>query len=139
MRIQLSICGLSICIGTVTLTPGGTVSLDCGSTQTFTCRADRAASTAVWTVTGLSGIIAMRTSGVKAASSNNRITTTDPSENIQVSTIIISGFTTADEGGTVQCIESTFSLFLGSSVATIHIESGGNYIEEGFKYNQCYL
>ena len=84
-----------------TLTPDGTVSLDCGSQQTFTCSVN---GTAVWTISGLSGINAIRFNGLGTARTNTRITTTDSSGLTSPSTISITGFTTADNGGTIQCI-----------------------------------
>ena len=115
--------------------PSGTVSLDCGSQQTFACRVT---GVVLWTVTGLSGINAIEISSMKAASNNSRIATTDPSDSVQESTIIISGFTTADDGGTVQCLDRVVFGPHGSGVATIHIESGGNH-KECLKYYQCFL
>ena len=92
------VCSSSI--GTVT--PSGTVSLDCGSQQTFTCSVTGTA--AGWTITGLSGITAVGTSGQLAANSNARIINTDTGDPL-TSTITITGFTTADNGGRVQCNE----------------------------------
>ena len=58
----------------------------------------------MWTITGLSNITAVWTGGQLAANNNARITTTDTGGLTQTSTITITGFTTADDGGTVQCI-----------------------------------
>ena len=85
-----------------TLTPGGTVSLDCSSQQTFICSVTGVA--ALWTISGLSGISVTANTGQLAANSTSRITTTDTSGITQSSTITITGFTTADNGGTIQCI-----------------------------------
>ena len=85
-----------------TLTPDGTVSLDCGSQQTFTCSVTGGAA---WNITGLSGISITLDNGLLAANNNARVTTTDTSGITQSSTITITGFTTSDNGGTVQCIE----------------------------------
>ena len=85
-----------------TLTLDGTVFLDCGSQHTFTCSVTVAAT---WTISGLSGISVTGHSGRGIANNNPRITTTDTSGITQSSTITITGFTTADNGGTVQCIE----------------------------------
>ena len=83
------------------MTPDGTVLLDCGSQQPFTCSVTGVA--AGWTIRGLSGISVTRANGLSAAN-NPRITTTDTSGVTQSSTITITGFTTADNGGTIQCI-----------------------------------
>ena len=85
-----------------TLTPDGMVLLDCGSQQTFTCSVTGVAAT--WTIGGLSGISVTRDNGLGVAN-NPRITTTDTSGATQSSTITITGFTTADKGGTIQCID----------------------------------
>ena len=83
------------------MTPDGTVSLDCGSQRTFTCNVTGVL--AGWTISGLSGISVTGTSGQIAANNNPRITTTD-SGALPSSTITITWFTTADNGGTIQCI-----------------------------------
>ena len=85
-----------------TLTPDGTISLDCGSQETFTCSVTGAAA---WTISRLSGISVTDNTGLSAANNNARITTTDTSGGTQSSTITITGFTTADNGGTIQCID----------------------------------
>ena len=85
-----------------TLFPSGSLLLDYGSEQTFTCTVTGPA--AMWTITGLSGITAVGSIGLSAANNNARITTTDTSGLTQSSTITITGFTTADYGGMVQCI-----------------------------------
>ena len=84
-----------------TLTPDGTFPLDCGSQQTFTCNVTGQA--ALWTIKRLNGIIVTRDSGQIAANISARINTTDTSGLTQSSTITITGFTTADNGGTIQC------------------------------------
>ena len=79
--------------------------MDCGSEQTFTCSVTGPA--ALWTISGLSGINLTRESGLLVAntwSSGPRVITTDASGVTQSSTITIAGFTTADNGGTIQCI-----------------------------------
>ena len=77
------------------------MSLDCGSRQTFTCSVIGPA--AVWTISDLSGISVVSNNGQSAANNSPRITTTDTSGVTQSSTIIITGFNTADNGGTIQC------------------------------------
>ena len=84
-----------------TLTPDVKVPLDCGSQQTFTCNVTGVA--AVWTISGLSGISVTRDTGMVVAN-HPRITTTDTSGVTPSSIIIITGFTTSDNGGTIQCI-----------------------------------
>ena len=86
-----------------TLTPDSTVPLDCGSQQTFTCSVPGGAA---WNISGLSGtsVTAIPT-GRSIANNNPRITTTDTSGVTQSSTITITGFTTTDNGGTIQCID----------------------------------
>ena len=76
--------------------------MDCGSQQTFTCSVTGTA--ALWTISDLSGISVTSTSGLIAANNNPRITATDTSGVTQSSTITITGFTTADNGGAIQCI-----------------------------------
>ena len=58
----------------------------------------------LWIIDRLSGISATGTTGLSAANNNPRINTTDTSGAPPSSTIIISGFTTADDGGIIQCI-----------------------------------
>ena len=77
--------------------------MDCGSQQTFTCSVYGSAS---WTFSGLSGIRVPRfPTGVEIAKNNSRITTTDTSGLTPSSTINITGFTTTDNGATIQCFE----------------------------------
>ena len=83
------------------MTPDSAVPLGCGSQQTFTCNVT--GTGAQWTISGLSGISVTRESGLLAAS-HSRITTTDTDGGTTSSTITITGFTTADNGGTIQCI-----------------------------------
>ena len=81
------------------MTPDGAVPLDCGSEATFICNVT--GLSAVWTISGLSGICVTGTTEQFAANNNSRITTTDTSGLTQSSTITITGFTTSDNGGTV--------------------------------------
>ena len=104
--------------------------MDCGSQQTFTCSVTGGA--ALWTISGLSGISVTRHTGQFAASNNARITTTDTSGLTQSSTITITGFTTADNGGAIQCInlddisvQGMASISVGENSAyreVVHIE-----------------
>ena len=98
------------------LTPDGTVSLYSGSQQTFTCSVTVAAG---WNISGLSGISVTGNSGLLAANNSPRITTTESSGVTQSSTITIIGFTAADNGGTIQCIELADNCVQG--MATISI------------------
>ena len=83
------------------MTPDGTVLLDCGSQQTFTCSVTGVA--ALWTISGLSGISVAQISGLGVANNNPRVTT-DTISTTPTSNITITGFTTSDNGGTIQCI-----------------------------------
>ena len=103
-------------VSTGALTPDGTVSLYSGSQQTFTCSVTVAA---VWTISGLSGISVTGNSGQLAANNNPRITTNDTSGITQSSTITITGFTAADNGGTIQCIELTDNSVQGTATISI--------------------
>ena len=98
------------------LTPDGTVSLYSGSQQTFTCNVTVAAG---WTICGLSGISVRGNSGQLAANSNPRITTNDTSAITPFSTITIIGFTAADNGGTIQCIELADNSVQGTATVSI--------------------
>ena len=96
--------------------------MDCGSQQTFTCNVTGLA--ALWTISGLSGISATGTSGPFTANNNARITTTDTSGFTQSSTITITGFTTADNGGSIRCanledgsVQGMASVSVGESLA----------------------
>ena len=60
----------------------------------------------MWTISGLTGISVTRQSGIITANTSSaRITTTDTMGVAPTSTITITGFTTADNGGTIQCID----------------------------------
>ena len=77
----------------------------CGGTQTFICEAPR--KPLGWTITGLRGISIPGPFRPRVvAETNPRITSNDTGGNSQVSVsvITISGFTTSDNGGTIQCI-----------------------------------
>jgi hypothetical protein len=88
----------------------------------FTCSVTGVA--AVWTITGLSGITAVQVTGQGAVNNNARITTTDTSGVTQTSTITITGFTTADNGGTVQCVNLADSAVEGmTTVSVVHVLS----------------
>ena len=76
--------------------------MDCGSQQTFTCNVTGPA--AGWTISGLSEISEVRNTGQSVADKNPRINTTDTRGITSPSNITITGFTTADNGGTIQCI-----------------------------------
>ena len=96
-------------------TPNVTVSLDCGSQQTFTCTVT---GVAVWTISGLSGISVTSNSGQLIAN-NARITTNDTSGVVQSSIITITGFTIADNGGTIRCIDQANSSVQGMASISI--------------------
>ena len=98
------------------MTPDGKVPLDCGSQQTFTCSVTGGA---LWTTSGLSGISVSGTTGQLAANNNVRINTTDTSGTTQSSTITITGFTTADNGGTIQCINQANSSVQGMASVSV--------------------
>ena len=98
------------------LTPNGTVQLDCGTQQTFTCSVTGPA--ALWTITGLSGIYA-RHSGLTVANNNDRVTTTDTSGVTQSSIINITGFSTADNGGIIQCVNQEDGSVQGTATVSI--------------------
>ena len=98
------------------LTPGGSVSISNGKQQTFTCSVTGAAA---WTITGLRGIRATRSTGLVAANNNPRITTTDTSGITPFSTITISRFTAADNGGTIHCIELSDNSVQGKAIISI--------------------
>ena len=98
------------------LTPGGSVSIYTGKQQTFTCSVTGATA---WTISGLRGIGATRSTGLVAASNNPRITTTDTSGFTPSSTITISGFTTTDNGGTIHCINLADGSIQGTATISI--------------------
>ena len=68
-----------------TLTPIGALSFECGSRQTFSCRVP--GKPLGWNITRLSGI------NIPGGDSQ-----------FDVTVIAISGFSTSDNGGTIQCI-----------------------------------
>ena len=76
--------------------------MDRGSQQTFNCNVTGPA--AAWNISGLSGISATSAPGLLAANSSPRITTNDTRGITPSSTITITGFSAADDGGTIQCI-----------------------------------
>ena len=86
------------------VTPNGTVWLDCDSQQTFTCCVT--GQTAVWTISGLDGMNNISNQSGQDVAGFHRITTTDRVVT-HSSTIAISGFTTADSGAMVECIDSS--------------------------------
>ena len=90
--------------------------LDCGSQQTLTCSVTGGAA---WTISGLSGIRVTGGNGLLAANNSPRITTTDTSGITQSSTITITGFTTADNEGTIQCIEQANSSVQGMASISV--------------------
>ena len=87
-----------------------------GSQQTFTCNVTVAAG---WAICGLSGISVRGNSGQLAANNNPRITTNDASGITPFSTITISGFTAADNGGTIQCINLADNSVQGKATISI--------------------
>ena len=89
-----------------TLTPVGTVSVACGSTQIFTCRTPHPIG---WNIAGLTGInipgpFNARTEHQRDL--NDRFSSNDTGD-IQtgVSVITISGFSISDNGGIIQCVD----------------------------------
>ena len=72
-----------------------------------------------WTITGLSGITGVQTTGQGAANSNARIITTDTRGIIRSSTITITGFTTTDYGGMVQCIDLVYISLQGTANVSV--------------------
>ena len=80
--------------------------MDCGSSQTFTCRAP--GEPIEWTTSGLRGINRGPFRARNAAIGNSRITSPDSGGNSQISpsSIIISGFSRSDNRGTIQCINA---------------------------------
>ena len=81
------------------------VSVDCGSEQTFTCRAP--VEPIGWNIAGLSGINMPGPFRARvAARTNNRIVSNDSGGNTQVgvSDITIFGFSISDNGGIIQCV-----------------------------------
>ena len=97
------------------LMPRGAVSIY-GKQQTFTCTVTGAAA---WTIIGLRGITATKSTGLLTANNNPRITTTDVRGITPSSTITITGFTAADNGGTIQCIELADNSVQGKATISI--------------------
>ena len=89
---------------------------------------------AVWTISGLSGISSVTGSnGLLAANYYARISTTDTSGVASPSTITISGFSTTDDGGNIQCInladssvQGMASISIGESLAFREVIYNGN-------------
>ena len=103
-----------------TLTPGGMVSVDCGSTLTFNCNAPGVSLG--WNIAGLSGINIMGPFLARnVAMRNSRITSTDTGGNSQVgvSEITISGLGISDNGGIIQCVNMNNNITMG--MATISV------------------
>ena len=80
--------------------------MDCGSTHTFTCVVP--GEPIKWTMSGLSGISRGPFLARIEAYRNPRITTNDAGDDVQTSEsgITISGFSRADNGGIIQCINA---------------------------------
>ena len=119
MNLSL-ICHFEIYYLVGTLTPNGTAAVDCGSTQVFICTAPGVSIG--WTITGLSGIYIQGPFLARhAAISNSRITSTDTGGDSQigVSNLTISGFSTSDNGGTIQCVNRDSNNTQG--IATISV------------------
>ena len=81
--------------------------MDCGSEQMFTCNVSHVtsgASSAGWTIT-LNGIVVTEDSGKEAENAySSRISTSDLGGITKSSTITVTGFTTLDNRGNIQCI-----------------------------------
>ena len=80
--------------------------MDCGSAQTFTCNAPGVSLG--WNIAGLSGInIVGPFLARNAAFGNPRIKTNDTGSSVQldVSNLTITGFSTSDNGGIIQCVD----------------------------------
>ena len=84
------------------LTPNGTVSVDCGSTQTFICYSHYKLG---WNITGLSEINITGPFRAQRAA-NSRITSNDTGDISQygVSNITIFRFNRSDNGGIIRCV-----------------------------------
>ena len=80
--------------------------MDCGSRQTFTCRAP--GKPIEWTTSGLRGIIQGPFRARNEAMTNPRIASPDTGDGAQssMSSITISGFSRSDNGGTIRCINA---------------------------------
>ena len=91
-----------------TLTPSGTVSVDCDSSKTFTCNVTGIGTNPIagWKIMNLVNIVAPGTNGFATATNNGRITTTAMDGNTPTSTITIHDFTMNDNNGTIQCINT---------------------------------
>ena len=92
-----------------TLTPSGTVSVDCDSSKTFTCDlTDITGNPNVgWIINNLVDITASGSNGFATAITNDRISTTAINgTSTPTSTITIADFTMSDDNGTVQCINT---------------------------------
>ena len=88
-----------------TLTPNGALSFECGSRQTLSCRVP--GKPLGWDITRLSGINIPGPFRIRiAAETNTGITSNNIGGDSQfdVTVIAISGFSTSDNGGTIQCI-----------------------------------
>ena len=95
--------------------------MNCGRTQTFTCNAP--GEPIKWTTSGLRGISAGPFLARKESNRDltDRFTSHDSGRNTQesVSTIIISGFSKSDNGGTIQCINARNSNVLGMASISV--------------------
>ena len=89
---------------------------------------------AVWTITGLSGISVTGNIGLLAAYNNPRITTTDTRGITPSSTITITGFTTADNRGTIHCINLDDGKVQGTAIISIGTST---YYSIGLCYLLC--
>ena len=103
------------------LTPNGNVSVDCGSTKTFTCIVP--GEPIKWTTSGLSGISLGPFLARNEANRNieDRFTSHDGGDTIQESEsrITISGFNKSDNGGTIQCINADNSNVRGMASISV--------------------
>ena len=108
----------SLCHASGTLSPGGgTLSLDCDNEQTFTCSVSVAA---VWSIDSTSGELAIVTdTGLAADRASPRITTSDTSGNVNTSRITINGFSEADNGTVISCIDRDDSSVQGTVLLSI--------------------
>ena len=100
--------------------PSGTVAVDCGGQQTFTCDVTGITtnSAAGWDIMGLVNISALGSNGVVVANNNPRITTSTGG-NVPISTITIADFTISDNGGTVQCTNTEDGSEQGTAAITV--------------------
>ena len=81
----------------------------------------------MWTISGLSGIGVTGSNGLLAANYYARISTTDASGVVSLSTINITGFSITDNGGTIQCIDQADNSVQG--MATISVGESLAYRE----------